>query len=81
MDEEHNSGVASNLLSIPVTGALQNNSLKWGCLTGEKDIKNSFFRAYAEIQSWKANAFVLPSGKGGSEFIVVSYSSDKPFHK
>ena len=43
--------------------------LKWGELTGIKDITEAIENVYSNITTWKKNTFQVPRGKAGKDYI------------
>ena len=52
-----------------VCRSMHANAIKWGLLTGEKEITEKVSAVYQEIVKWRKNMFLVPRGKSGLDFI------------
>ena len=49
--------------------SIQSNTIKWGEMKGEVNIKKTITDIYNEVVTWRKNLFLVPRGKVGTEFI------------
>ena len=47
-----------------------NSDIRWGSATGHTQISAAIDEVFAEISSWHKNAFLVPRGKVGNEFLI-----------